>query len=139
MFFYYIIEKGQASTLATQRAFADTCKMRITVETITAEYCNDAQVLHLTILNNSIEYYLSVSINILQTMPCDILQKCGNRKYCTSAQPTRHVVARHMIQHRIIRDIKNIILKFFQIMHTQYLFVRFWITKDEIAKNEMLG
>ena len=48
------------------------------------------------------------------------------------------MVARHVVEHRVVRNLKDIILQLFQRRHTRHLFLRLWITEDKIAKAHVL-
>ena len=67
-----IIEESKTTALASQRAFTDTGKVAVTVELSTVELCHHTYVLHLSVLHYGLEDNLSVGINILQLMPCNM-------------------------------------------------------------------
>ena len=79
-----------------------------------------------------------MGINILKFMPRDVLQESTDRENCTGTQPTAHVVARHVIQHRFARNLKDIVLQLFQIRYTEYLLFCHGVTEYEIAKTHVL-
>ena len=60
-----VVEKGQATSFATERTVADTRKVGVTVELATIEDSYDAEVFHVAILHDGVEDDLAVSIHIL--------------------------------------------------------------------------
>ena len=106
-----VVEEGKSPALSAQRSFADAGKMGILIELHTVEHGNHAQVLHVTVLHDGIEDDLPVGIHILQFLPGDVLQEGGNREDGTGTEPAAHVVAADMIEHRIVRDVEDIILQ----------------------------
>ena len=105
-----IIEESQATTLATQRTVANTGEMAIGIELQTVEYSHHADVLHAAILYDGVEDNLTVGIDILQFMPGDMLQEGRDREDGTGTEPTAHVVSRHMVEHRIVGNLEDIVL-----------------------------
>ena len=77
-------------------------------------------------------------INILKTIPGYLLQKLCNRKHCTGIKPTRYMIATNMIKKRLFRDSKYNILQLFQIANTSNFLHCIRITKDKIAKTEVI-
>ena len=48
------------------------------------------------------------------------------------------MVATDVIEHRVARNLENIILQLFQVSHPAYHLFGLWIAKKEISKAEML-
>ena len=138
MTFHHIIDESQATTLTSQRAVAYASKVRIAVETVALEHCHHSLVLHLTILHDGLEYNLTVSIDIFQRLPSNLLQELSYRKYGTRVKPTRNMVAADMIKERFGWNGEHHVLQFFQVMHPSHLFFSMRITENEIAETEVL-
>ena len=48
------------------------------------------------------------------------------------------MVARHVVEHRVVWNLKDIILQLFQRRHTRHLFLRLRISEDKVAKAHVL-
>ena len=92
-----LVEERQATSLATERALADTGEVGVAVELQTVELSHDTDVLHATVLDNGIEDNLTVGIDILQLMPCDMLEEGRHGEDGTGREPAAHVVTADVI------------------------------------------
>ena len=92
----------------------------------------------MTILHDGIEDNLPVGIHILQLFPSNVLQESRHWEDGTGTKPAAHVIAADMIEHRIVRDIEDIILQLLQASDTHNLLVSLRITEYEIAKAHVL-
>ena len=110
MTLYHIVYKSKSASFPSQRPFADTGKIGITVKTVTLKYRHHALILHLTILHNRFENYPAMRIYILQRLPSNLFQELGRRKHGTGVEPTRDVVAADVIKQRFLRNGKDDIL-----------------------------
>ena len=133
-----VVEECQATALSSQRTFTDTGKVAVGIKLQTIEHCHYTDILHPSVLNDGIKDDLTVGINILKLMPGDMFQESRDGEDGTGTKPATHVVARHVVEHRVVRDLKDIILQLFQRRHTRHLFLRLWITEDKIAKAHVL-
>ena len=133
-----IVEKGKSSTLSAQGSLANAGKVGILIELHSIKHCNNTEILHVTVLHDGIEDDLPVGIHILQLLPGDVLQEGGNREDGTGTKPAAHVVATDMIEHRIVRDVEDIILQLLQTMDAHDFLVGFRIAEDEIAEAHVL-
>ena len=88
-----IIQESQTAALATQRTVTDTCKVCETVELQSVEDCHHADILHPSVLHDSIENNLTVSVQILQFVPRNGLQKLAHGEDGTCTKPAAHIVA----------------------------------------------
>ena len=111
---YYLVEECQTAAFASQRALADTGKVGVAVKLQSVEHCYHTYVLHTSVLHDGIEDYLSVGIHVLQLVPRHVFQECRNGEDGTCAQPAAHVVARYVIQHRVIRYLEYVVLQLLQ-------------------------
>ena len=134
-----VVEESQSAPFAAERTVADACEMAVGVEAVAVEECHYADVLHPTVLHDSIEDDLAVSVDILQFMPGDGLEECRHGEDGPCAEPPAHVVARDMVEHGVARDGEDIVLQLLEIAHTAHLVVRFRIAEDEVAEAEVLG
>ena len=67
-----------------------------------------------------------------------MLQEGRDREDSTGTEPATHMVPRHMIEHRVFRNLENIILQLFQRRYARHLLFRLWITEDEVTESHML-
>ena len=109
-----IIEECQATTFAAQRALADAGEVGIAVELQSVEHSYHADVLHPSVLHNGIEDNLSVSIHILQLMPCNVFQELTYREDGTCTEPAAHVIAANVVHQRVVGYLEDIVLQLFQ-------------------------
>ena len=129
-----VIEERQTTSLTSQRALTDTGEMAVGIEFQTIEHRHYTDVLHTTILYNGIEDDLAMGIHILEFMPGDMLQKCRHGEDGTGTEPTAHVVSRHVVKHRIARNLEDVILQLLQRRHTRHLLLCHRVTEDEVAE-----
>ena len=64
--FYHVVNKGQASSLSSQRTIANTGKVGIAVEAVALEHGHHSLVLHLAVFYDSFENNLPVCVNVLK-------------------------------------------------------------------------
>ena len=133
-----IVEKGKSSTLSAQGSLANAGKVGIFIELHSIKHCNNTEVLHVAILHNGIKDNLPVGIHILKFLPSNVLQESRHREDGTCTKPAAHVVAADMIEHRIVRDVEDIILQLLQASDSHNLLVSLGITEDEISKAHVL-
>ena len=138
MSLYYVVEKCQTSALASQRPLAYAGEMAVGVELVAVELSHHSDILHLSILHNGLEDNLSVGIHVLQLVPCDMLEESRYGEYGAGTEPTAHVVATDMIEHRVIWYLEDIVLQFFQRTDTSYLLASLRVTEDEVTESHVL-
>ena len=138
MYFDNMVEKGKTTPLSTQRTVADTGEMGILVKLTAVENSHYTNVLHSAILYNCVKNNLTMSIDILQPVPRNMLEKIAYREDGTGAKPAAHVVTRDMIKHGIAWDSENIILQFFQRTHSKNLLMRLRIAENKVTEAHML-
>ena len=80
-----MVDKGNATSLSSQRTIADTSEIRVTVEAVAMEHSHHTLVLHPSVCHDGIEYDLTVLVHILKRVPRDVLQEFGNREQGTRA------------------------------------------------------
>ena len=132
-----VVEESQTTSLTTERAVADACKVAIGIELAAVEDGNDTYVLHLSILHNGVEDNLAVGLNVLQLMPCDVLEESRYGKYGSCTEPTAHVVARDVVEHGVVGNLEDVVLQLFQRVNAHHLFVCLWVAENEVAKSHM--
>ena len=98
MMLHDVVDEGKTTTFASQRTFADACKIGITVETIATEHSNDTSVFHAAIVHNGFKDGATVGIDVLELLPRELFDKLSSRKHGATAQPARHVVAGDVIE-----------------------------------------
>ena len=133
-----VVKERQATPFTAERAFADTCEVTISIKLHTIEYGHHTDVLHTTILHDGIEDYLAVGINILEFMPRNVLQESRDREDGTGTEPTAHMVARHMVEHRVTGNLEDIVLQFLQCTDTRHLLLGCRVTENEVTKAHVL-
>ena len=133
-----IVKKGKAAPLSTQRSVADAGEMGIPVKLTAVENSHYSNVLHAAILHNCVKDDLTMSIDILQLVPRNVLEKITYREDGARAKPAAHVVTGDVIKHGIARNLENIILQFLQRAHAKYLLMRLRIAENEVAEAHML-
>ena len=94
----------------------------------------DTDILHPTVLDNGIENDLTMCIDILQFVPCHCLQELRHGKDGTGTEPATHVIARNMIEHRVVGNLEDIVLQFLQRRHSAHLFLGLGITEHKVAE-----
>ena len=129
-----VIEECQTTSLTSQRALTDTGEMAISIEFQTIEHRHYTDVLHTTILYDGIEDDLAMGIHILEFMPGDMLQKCRHGEDGTGTEPTAHVVSRHVVKHRIARNLEDVILQLLQRRHTRHLLLCHRVTENKVTE-----
>ena len=97
MLFQEVVDKGQTASLTTQRSFTDAGKVGVGVEAIALEDSHHTLIFHLAVLHDGIEDDLSVSIYVLQTIPCNRAQEFSDREDGATIEPTAHVVTADMV------------------------------------------
>ena len=112
--------------------------MGISVKLTAVENSHYPNVLHAAILHNCVKDDLTMSIDILQLVPRNVLEKITYREDGARAKPAAHVVTGDVIKHGIARNLENIILQFLQRAHTKYLLMRLRIAENEVAEAHML-
>ena len=133
-----IVEKGKSSTLSAQGSLANAGKVSILIELHSIEHSYHTQVLHVAVLHDGIKDNLPVGIHILKLLPSNMLQESRHWEDGTCTKPAAHVVAADMIEHRIVRNIEDIILQLLQASDAHDLLVGLRITEDEITKAHVL-
>ena len=111
------VEKGQSATFSAQRTVADTRKMGVFVEPTAVEHGHDTQIFHVAILHDGIENNLPRRIHVLQLLPFHRLEELRNGENRTRRQPSAHVIARNVVEHRLVGNAENAVLQFLQILH----------------------
>ena len=91
-----IIEECQTTALTTEGTLTDTGKVGIAVEFQTVEDSHNTDVLHPPVLHDGVEDDLTVSIDILQLMPGDVLEESRHGEDGTGTEPAAHVVTTDM-------------------------------------------
>ncbi len=129
-----VIEKGQATALATEGTIADTRKMSIAVELAPVEDGHNPNVLHMAVLHDSIEDNLPMSIHILKLVPRHLLEEVTHGEDGTRTEPATDVVAGDVIEHRVGRNLKDIVLQLLERADARYLLVRLRVSEDEVAE-----
>ena len=133
-----IVKKCQTTSFTAERALADTCEVTISIKLHAIEYSHHTDVLHTTILHDGIEDNLSVSIDILEFMPGNVLQESRDREDGTGTEPTAHVVARHMVEHRVTGNLEDIILQFLERTDARHLLLGCRVTENKVTKTHVL-
>ena len=133
-----IVEECQSAALASERPFANACKMAVRVELATVEHCHHADVLHAAILHNGIKDNLSVLVHILQLMPCHMFQERRHGEDGTGTQPAAHVIATDVIEHRIVGDGEDIVLQLLERTDAHNLTPCGGVSEYKIAKAHVL-
>ena len=133
-----IVEEGEATPLAPERAVADAREVGVAVELATVEDRHHADVLHVAVLHNGVEDDLAVRVNVLQPMPRDLLQELAHGEDGTGAEPARDVVARDVVEHGVGRDLEDVVLQLLQRADARYLLVGVRVAEHEVAKAHVL-
>ena len=129
-----VVEECQTTALTAQRTVADAGKVCIAVELQAVEDGYDTDILHPTVLDNGIENDLTMCIDILQFMPSHRLQELRHGEDGTGTEPATHVIARNMIEHRVVGNLEDIVLQFLQRRHAAHLFLGLGVTEHEVAE-----
>ena len=135
---YDIVKESQTSTLSSERTVADAGEVRVRVELHTVEHSHHTDVLHVAILHDGVEDNLTVSGDVLQTFPRDFLQEVRHGEDGTRREPAAHVVARDMIEHRVVRNAEYVVLQFLQVMYAHNLRLRLRVAEYEVAEAHVL-
>ena len=125
-----IVEEGKTSTLSAQGSLANAGKMSILIELHSIEHSHHTQVLHVAVLHDGIKDNLPVGIHILKFLPSNMLQESRHWEDGTGTKPAAHVVTADMIEHRIVRNIEDIILQLLQASDAHDLLMGLRITED---------
>ena len=138
MALHQVVDEGQATALASQRAFADAGKVGVAVEAVALEDGHHALVLHLAVLDDGFEDNLPVGIHVLQGVPGDGFQEFGDGEHGARIEPAADVVAADVVEERLRGDGKQNVLQFLEVLHAGYLFHRFGVAEDEVAEAEVV-
>ena len=130
--------KGQSSTLSSQRTVTDTGKVTVFIETIFLINSHDTGVLHAAVLYDQVEYQLACFIHILIIANIDPLQHFCRRKHGTRIKETGEMVARKVIDQRIVGNLIHFLLQVLQIFDTHNLFLRLRIQDYKVTESETL-
>ena len=71
-------------------------------------------------------------------MPCDVLQERRHGEDGAGREPTAHVVARDVVEHGVVRDLEDVVLKLFQTVNAHYLGMGLGVAEDEIAEAHVI-
>ena len=112
--------------------------MGIFVEASAVEDGDNALVLHVSILYDGIEDDLSVCIDVLQLLPGDGLQELRHGEDGACREPTAHVVSRDVVEHRLARNYKDVVLQLLQVADTHDFLTCLRISEDEVAEAHVL-
>ena len=134
----YVVDEGQSAPLAAQRAVADACEVAVGVELSPVEDGHHADVLHPAVLHDGIEDYLPVRVNVLQLVPGDVLEECRHGEYGPGREPAAHVVAAHVVEHRVVWYGEDVVLQFLQRAYAQYLAAGLGVVEHEVAEAHVL-
>ena len=134
----HVVEEGESPTLSAQRPFADAGEVGILVKLHTVEDCHHAEVLHVAVLHDGVEDDLAVGIHILQPFPGDVFQEGGDGEDGTGTEPTAHVVATDMVEHRVVGDAEDIVLQLLQTADAHDLIMGLRVAEDEVAETQVL-
>ena len=132
-----VVEESQATALASKRTLAYSCKVRVSVKFHAVEHSHYAQILHVAILYYGIEDDFAVSSNVLQTVPRYLLQILRYREYGACRQPTAHVIARDMIEHRVVWNLEDVVLQLLQRVYAHYLSLGLRVAEYEVAESHV--
>ena len=133
-----IVDESQTAPFAAERTFADAGEIGVAVETIAAEYGDDTAVFHQPILHDGFKDDAPVGIEVAQFFPRELFHKLGRGKQRATAEPTRNVVARDVIEERIGRHTEDGVLHLLEIAGARHFLERAGVAKHEIAEAEML-
>ena len=112
--------------------------MGIAVELHSVEHRHDTDILHVAIAHDGVEDDLSMRIYILQFAPRYLLQESRNGKDAARREPSAHVVSPDVVEHRVVGNLENTVLQFFERSHSGHLLVGLGIAEDEVAESHML-
>ena len=135
---YDVVEERQASALSAERAFADACEVGVGVELHAVEHRHHADILHVAILHYGVEDNLAVGCDVLQPLPRHGLQEHRHGEDGTRREPAAHVVARDVVEHRVVWNLEDVVLQFLQRVYAHYLGFRLRVAEDKVAKAEVL-
>ncbi len=79
-----------------------------------------------------------MGVNVLQRIPSNLLQELGRWKHGTGIQPTGHVVTADMVKERLLRNGKDYVLQFFQVMNTGYFLQCIRVTENKISETKII-
>ena len=133
-----VVEECQTASLASQRTFAYACKVRVSVKFHAVEHSHYAQILHVAILHDGVEYDFAVGGDVLQAVPRYLLQILRYRENGSCRQPTAHVIARDMIEHRVVWNLEDVVLQFLQRVYAHYLGLGLGVAEYEVAESHVL-
>ena len=71
-------------------------------------------------------------------MPRNGFQELGHGEDGTGTEPAAHVVAADVIEHRVARNLEDVVLQLLQRGNTGYLFLGRGIAEDKVAKAHVL-
>ena len=112
--------------------------MAVGIKLVALEKGHHADVLHTAILHDGVEDNLPVGIHILQFVPGDGLQELRHGEDGPRTKPTAHVVAAHMIEHRVVGNREDIVLQLLQVSYAHDFLLGLRVAEDEVAEAEML-
>ena len=133
-----VVQKRQATALAAQRALADAGEVGVAVELQTVEDSHDTDVLHAAILHDGVEDNLAVGVDILQLVPRNGLQELRHGEDGARTEPAAHVVARDVVEHRVVGNLEDVVLQLLQRRHAGNLLTGHRVAEDEVAKAHVL-
>ena len=135
---YHRPNKRQTPALSSQRTVAYTGKVTIFVEALLLIDCNNTGILHPTVLHDQVENQLARLIHILVVAHIHTLQHLCRRKHGTGIEEAGKMVTTQMINQRIVRYLKDLLLQILQVLDAHDLLLRLWIQDDEIAETKTL-
>ncbi len=131
------VDESQTAALAAKRPLPYAGEIGIMVKPVLSEYSHHAAVFHLTVFHYQIEKQLAHGRGFLYALEAVPLDYLGDRKQGSRIEPARYIVVARMIEERLGRDVKYMMLQVLEVVDTEYLFARLRITDYEVAESEV--
>ena len=95
---HHAVNEGQSAAFASEAAVSDACKVGITVETVAAEDCHHALVLHSAVADDGLKNHLPVVVEVLKIVDAELFDEFCGGKQRTAVEPAADVVAADMVE-----------------------------------------
>ena len=111
--------------------------MGVAVELHAVEHGHHTDVFHVPVLHDSVEDDLPVGIDILQLVPCHVFQESRHGENGPRTEPTAHVIAAHVVEHRVVGYLEDVVLQLFERAHPRHFLVGLGVAEDKVAESHV--
>ena len=135
------VHKSQTTTFRAHAARTDAGKITILVKHLRPELRHYTAVLDTPVVQNSLmdDTFLFGHVRQSEMPRVTRFHVLRQREQSAAVQPTRHIVVRHMIQERLVRDVEHLVLQLLQILARHHHLAGLGVAETEITEAKTFG